>query len=242
MTELDAQTAIQQWPFPQATGRGLKIAVIDSGINLSHPHIHAKTYGVPTYGPDEDISFEDLLGHGTAVTAAIQEKAPGAEYYAVRLFGASLRATSNRLLQAIEWTIANKMDLVNLSLGTPNWDFQHQFELLVNRAAKSGTLLICARHENQRSLLPGMLEGVISVDVDWELPRCTYRVSSSERPHCFLASGFPRSLPGVAPSRNLHGVSFAVANMTGFVARACEMVGTTSLPAVCEALAAEVST
>ena len=38
----------------------------------------------------------------------------------------------------------------------------------------------------------------------------------------FAASGFPRSLPGVPPKRNLHGISFAVANMTGFVARACE--------------------
>ena len=38
----------------------------------------------------------------------------------------------------------------------------------------------------------------------------------------YVASGYPRSLPGVPRERNLHGISFAVANMTGFVARACE--------------------
>jgi len=36
----------------------------------------------------------------------------------------------------------------------------------------------------------------------------------------FFASGYPRSIPGVPQERNLNGVSFAVANMTGFVARA----------------------
>jgi len=41
----------------------------------------------------------------------------------------------------------------------------------------------------------------------------------------FRASGYPRPVPGVPPARNLHGISFAVANMTGFVARACELAG-----------------
>ena len=35
-----------------------------------------------------------------------------------------------------------------------------------------------------------------------------------------IASGYPRSVPGVPPAKNLHGISFAVANATGFVARA----------------------
>ena len=38
----------------------------------------------------------------------------------------------------------------------------------------------------------------------------------------FRASGFARPIPGVRPERNLNGISFAVANVTGFVARACE--------------------
>src|ERR1700675_4251464 len=94
------------------SGRGLKIAVIDSGVNLRHPHICAPTHRVVIDPEAEDRSEDDPVGHGTAVTAAIQEKAPDAEYYALKLFGASLRATSDRLIAAIEWTIENRMDIV----------------------------------------------------------------------------------------------------------------------------------
>ena len=38
----------------------------------------------------------------------------------------------------------------------------------------------------------------------------------------FLASGFPRPIPGVSPARNLGGISFAVANVTGVLARLLE--------------------
>src|SRR6185436_2239327 len=71
-------------------GYGLKIAVIDTGINAGHPHICAPTHAV-VFDPDEtEFSSEDNLGHGTAVTAAIQEKAPLADYYILKLFGNSL--------------------------------------------------------------------------------------------------------------------------------------------------------
>jgi hypothetical protein len=45
------------------------------------------------------------------------------------------------------------------------------------------------------------------------------------------ASGLPREIPGVPPSRNLHGVSFAVANVSAFVARALEGMADRSLAA-----------
>src|SRR6266404_7872067 len=114
--------------FPEATGRGLKIAVIDSGVNAGHPHICAPIHSV-AIDPDDDA--EDTLGHGTAVTAAIQDKAPGAEYYAIKLFGSTLRTTTRRLIEVIEWAIDQRMDLVNLSLGTPNLQYRDELEALV---------------------------------------------------------------------------------------------------------------
>jgi len=62
-------------------GYGLKIAVIDTGVNASHPHICAPTHGIVFDKEETESSCEDVLGHGTAVTAAIQEKAPQADYY-----------------------------------------------------------------------------------------------------------------------------------------------------------------
>jgi len=225
--------------FPGATGRGLKIAVIDSGVNLRHPHICASTRGVVVGTDSQHNSSDDPVGHGTAVTAAIQEKAPDAEYFAVKLFDKSLRATSDRLIEAIEWTIANRMDIVNLSLGTPNFDYRDQFQQLVERAASACLLLVSARCAGQHPVLPGVLEGVIAVDVDWDLSRDRYRVSEANGRPYFLASGYPRPLPGIPPARNLNGISFAVANMTGFVARACERLGNRSFSEICGALAAE---
>jgi subtilisin family serine protease len=205
------------------SGCGLKIAVIDTGINADHPHICAPTHGIVFDPEDDEPSFEDVLGHGTAVTAAIQEKAPQADYYILKLFGKSLRATGHRLLRAIEWTIEHRMDVVNLSLGTRNFDHQPALEALVARAAAADVLLVAARYSEQTPVLPGMLKGVISVDVDWNLHRDQYRVSNeSDGAPVFYASGLPRPLPGIPVSRNLSGISFAVANVTGFVARACK--------------------
>jgi subtilisin family serine protease len=222
-----------------ATGRGLKIAVIDSGVNVRHPHICAPTRGIVIGSEAEDFSSDDPVGHGTAVTAAIQEKAPGAEYFALKLFGASLRASTSRLIEAIAWAIENRMDVVNLSLGTSNFEYRDELQLLVERAALAGTVLVSARSAGQQPVLPGVLEGVIGVEVDWDLPRDRYRVSEANGSPYFLASGYPRPLPGMSPARNLNGISFAVANMTGFVACACETLAGRSFREICKALAAE---
>ena len=229
-------------PFGTATGRGLKIAVIDSGVNVRHPHICAPTRGVAIGSEPDDISCDDPVGHGTCVTAAIQEKAPNAEYYALKLFGPSLRASTGRLIEAIEWTIENRMDVVNLSLGTSNFDFRDELQLLVERATSAGVVLVSARCAGQQPVLPGVLEGVIGVDVDWDLPRDHYRVSDANDPPYFLASGYPRPLPGIPPARNLNGISFAVANMTGFVACAREAVASHSFREICQALTASALT
>ncbi|MBV8906178.1 MAG: S8 family serine peptidase [Acidobacteriia bacterium] len=223
-------------PF-SGTGKGLKIAVIDSGVNAKHPHIHAVTKGVVFGSGEPEASSEDVLGHGTAVMAAIQEKAPAAEYYALRLFSNSLRTTTARLLEAIDWAISNRMDIVNLSLGTPKLEYREELEELVERAAEAGTLIVAARQAGDQPVLPGMLPGVISVGVDWEIPRHQYYPGDGTGPS-FFASGYPRPLPGMPVRRNLHGISFAVANLSGIIARAIEELPDRSFDTVSKLLIA----
>jgi subtilisin family serine protease len=215
-------------PFPGATGKGIKIAVIDSGVNTKHPHIVSKTLSIVD-GEEDNVTGQDMLGHGTAVAAAIQEKAPGAEYFAVKVFHKSLSTTSARLLQAIEWAVDHNVNLINLSLGTTNSDSRPALEALVKRAESRGVILVCARSENESPVLPGILPGVLSVDVDWALGRHSYCSMPAEDDYYYLASGFPRPLPGLPPVRNLSGISFAVANMTGLAARACEQFACRSI-------------
>jgi subtilisin family serine protease len=221
------------------SGYGLKVAVIDTGVNAGHPHICAPTHAVHFDPDDNESSFEDVLGHGTAVTAAIQEKAPQADYYILKLFGDSLRTSTRRLVQAIEWTIEHRMDVVNLSLGSPNFERVEIFEALIARAAAARVVLVAARYAPKGPVLPGMLAGVVSVDVDWDLPRNRYRVSEVSGLPVFYASGYPRPLPGVPVERNLSGISFAVANMTGFVVRVCEELRDRSQDKVLDALTSE---
>ena len=87
------------------------------------------------------------------------------------------------------------------------------------RAAQAGVVVVAAREASGQPILPGCLPLAVGVGLDWSCPRHAYRYEGGT----FFASGYPRSIPGVPAERNLNGISFAVANMTGFVARAREL-------------------
>jgi subtilisin family serine protease len=219
------------------TGKGVRVAVIDSGVRASHPHIGGVTGGV-TIGADlDEKNYIDVIGHGTAVMAAIKEKAPDAEYFAVRVFYSSLRTTVDLLLRAIEWSIANRIDVINLSLGTTNPAHRERFAPVLARLLDKGPVLVSARDADGTPALPGSLPGVIGVDLDWDCPREMYYCKPAAEGLAVVASGYPRSLPGVPRAKNLHGISFAVANTTGFVVRACEGLENRSYDSVCAAMA-----
>jgi subtilisin family serine protease len=198
----------------------VKIAIIDSGIHPGHPHVGpiAGAVGITVDGMDDDGT--DRLGHGTAVAGAIREKAPHAELYAVKVFDRRLTANIDVIVRALGWCREHEMDLVNLSLGTENPAHRDSFL----RAIGNDLLVVSAA-----SALPGSLGMVIGVAADPDCPRDVFRYYDG----MFHASPYPRPIPGVARDRNLHGVSFAVANMTGFAAQALEQ---SSRPQIREAL------
>jgi hypothetical protein len=213
-------------PFPSATGDGVRVAVIDSGVFANHPHISRVTGGISigSDGAVTDGDYVDRLGHGTAVMAAIQEKAPAAAYFAVKVFQAELRTTGAALLGAIDWCVENDMHVVNMSLGSTNHKHAEFFAEAARRAIAQGIVLTAALKAGDEPCYPGCLPEVIGVGLDWDCPRDGYWYDGETGSGVFMASGYPRPVPGVAPARNLHGISFAVANATGFVARASESV------------------
>jgi subtilisin family serine protease len=221
------------------TGRGIRIAVIDSGVHAAHPHVGGVAGGI-AIDPDgrEYDDFVDRLGHGTAVVAAIRDLAPDAAVFAVRVFDRALSTGIDQLVRAIDWAARSRMDVANLSLGTPRMEHEPALRAALDRAAASGLLVVAARDDEGVRYLPGSMAGVVPVQVDWSCPRQEYRLASVDGVTVVRASGLPRSIPGVPPSKNLHGVSFAVANATAFVARALETMGGRSLEAVFEALQA----
>jgi subtilisin family serine protease len=217
----------------------VRIAIIDSGVHAAHPHIGGVAGGVAFDAEGREHSdYVDRLGHGTAVTAAIKEKAPDAELYAVRVFERTLGTPIGTLLRAIEWAAESGMHIANLSLGTSRIEHESALRHAVDRAGARGLVIVSARDDEDVRWLPGSLAGVVPVQLDWDCPRDQYRVAQVDGDTVFRASGFARPIPGVPPERNLNGISFAVANMTGFVARVYESIEDRSVKGIVSALAA----
>ena len=200
----------------------VRIAVIDSGVHAAHPHVNGVAGGVGiTLEGREEADYVDRLGHGTAVTAVIREKAPEAEIFAVKVFHESLATRIGSLVHALEWSARNGVHMINLSLGTMNAQHEAALRTAVDRLAEQGITLVAALEEGGARWLPGSLAGVVPAALDWSCPRDQYRTSTlADGRILYHASGFPRPIPGVPPERNLSGLSFAVANVTGLLARA----------------------
>ena len=225
------------------TGRGVRVAIIDSGVHAAHPHVNGVAGGVAIDDQGrEHGDFVDRLGHGTAVAAAIREKAPDAELYAIKVFDRELATNIDTLIDALDWAGRSGMHLVNMSLGTTKSAHEAALGDAVGRAARQGALVVSARDDGGDRWLPGSLAGVIGVRIDWTLPRDRYRAIEIDGTIVFHASGFAREIPGVPPERNLHGISLAVANMTGFAARAVEECSQRSFEAIVTALVAHSAT
>lgn len=215
-------------PRRTLTGRGIRIAIVDSGVHASHPHVGQAAGGVgfDAHGVAQ-TDYVDRLGHGTAVAGAIREKAPDADLFAVKVFEHALVTNVAALVAAIDWAIAAGMHLINLSLGTPRAAHERALQDAVARAAAHDVVVVSARRADRQpdvAWFPGSLPGVVAVEVDWMIPRDRYRVAEEEGRLVVRASGFPRDIPGVRPEWNVHGVSFAVANVTGFAARTLESI------------------
>lgn len=205
------------------TGKGVQIAVIDSGVHAEHPHVGGVAGG---FGIREDWTvvddYVDRLGHGTAVTAAIREKAPDAEIIAIKVFWRTLSTDVATLARAIDEAAAAGAAVINLSLGTSEMRHRDRLAAAVLRARAHGAVVVAAHDEGGVRWLPGCLEGVVSVRADAALDRDAYEVSTVDDRPVLVTAPYPRDIPGVPRERNLNGISFSVANASAFVARALE--------------------
>ncbi len=119
------------------TGKGIKVAVIDTGIDYSHPDLKANYkggYDVIDYDRDpmETIASQGPpTFHGTHVAGIIGANgkvrgvAPEVDLYAYRALGPGGQGTTEQVIEAIEKAIEDEVDVLNLSLGNtvngPDW-------------------------------------------------------------------------------------------------------------------------
>lgn len=198
----------------------MSVAVIDSGAHVPHPHLPSVEGGVAfdLEGRESDV-WQDRLGHGTAAAAAIHEKAPDAAIHVVKVFDRELATTVATLVRAIDWATERGIRLVNLSLGTPNDFREAELAPAVERAVRRGALIVSAQESDGRIWYPGSMDGVVGVVADVEQERDGVTVVDLDSGPAIRASPYPRPVPGVPPEHNLNGISFAVANATGVLAR-----------------------
>jgi subtilisin family serine protease len=215
------------------TGRGVRIAIVDSGVHAAHPHVGGVAAGV-AIGEDGTLSgdYADRLGHGTAVAAAIREKAPDAALIAIKVFWRSLATDVATIEQAFGLALSHRAQVINVSLGTSAMQHRERLAAAVARAAAGGAIVVAADEDRDVRWLPGALDGVVPVRADWSCDREAYGLAAIDGRTTVLASPYPRDIPGVPRERNLNGVSFAVANASAFVARAVEAGSSLNLTSI----------
>lgn len=129
------------------TGKGVKIAIMDSGI-AAHEDLQVAG-GISTV--DYTESYEDDEGHGTHVAGIIGAKhdekgtdgiAPDADLFAVKVLDDTGEGYLSDLLEGIDWAISNDMDIINLSMGTA--DESDALGEAMQKAYQAGILLVAA--------------------------------------------------------------------------------------------------
>ncbi|OMP68416.1 S8 family peptidase [Domibacillus epiphyticus] len=169
---VQAVNASQAWT-DGFTGAGVKIAVVDTGI-ASHADLSIAG-GMSTV--DYTSSWTDDNGHGTHVAGIIGARkngigtvgvAPEAQLFAVKALGSDGEGKLIDILEAVDWAIANKMDIINLSLGTDG-DSQLLNEMLDN-AYEQGILIVGSAGNNgtedgagETTTYPAKYDSVIAV-------------------------------------------------------------------------------
>jgi minor extracellular serine protease Vpr len=137
-------------------GTGIKIAVIDTGVNFGHPDF-------VTFGKNSDLMKgydfvdldkfpQDVNGHGTQVAGIIsangqlQGIAPEAEIFAYRVSEDGESVPSKLIVKAVEQAMLDDVDIINISLGV---NMTHnEIEKIVNKAVNSGIIIVAAAGNN----------------------------------------------------------------------------------------------
>ncbi|CDQ18925.1 Serine protease, subtilisin family [Halobacillus karajensis] len=193
-------------------GDGVKIAIIDTGIDPDHPDLDI-TKGVSVL--DETESWSDDNGHGTHVAGVIAAEdndigvvgvAPDADIYAVKALNKEGDGWESEIIAGIEWAIKEKVDIINLSLTScqPSTGMKNTLkeaeEAGISVVAASGNGVLCSGEYLNDVMYPARYESVISVGaVDEKNTRALFSYGG-------------KSLDFVAPGTNIYSTYITTEN------------------------------
>ncbi|MBI4056951.1 MAG: S8 family peptidase [Elusimicrobia bacterium] len=138
-----------QAAWSKTRGSGVKVAVIDTGIDASHPDLAGRVAG--GYDAISSGGWKDGHGHGTHVSGIIAAQldgtgvvgvAPDVKLYSVRVLDKEGRGGIVGIIKGILWCAKNHMDVANMSLGSPMSLFPIHWA--VTHARKKGVTIVAA--------------------------------------------------------------------------------------------------
>jgi subtilisin family serine protease len=159
----------REWAWGGSTGRGVKVAIIDSGVEGSHPAVGGRlveSVAVTLDGDDARVAPDDatdMYGHGTACAGIIVGLAPEVEVYSVRVLGSDLRGKGEAFLAGMEWAVERGAQVMNLSLSSKSERLFAQFHDVVDRAYFGHVCLVCAVNNVPGLSYPSTFASVFSV-------------------------------------------------------------------------------
>ncbi len=162
----------REWAWGGSTGKGVRVAVIDSGIEADHPAVGGQVAGsvIVEYDPRSHTQVRiveeparDLFGHGTACAGIIHSLAPEAEQYSVRVLGRDLTGKAMQFAGGLRWAIEHDIHVINLSLSTSKQEFFGLFHDLVDKAYFKNMILVSAVNNVFEASYPSLYSTVFSV-------------------------------------------------------------------------------
>jgi subtilisin len=162
----------RDWAWGGSTGKGVRVAVIDSGIDAHHPALDGCVDvddGVTVSVNEENTAVaerarhDDSFGHGTACAGIIHSIAPDARLTSVKVLGAGLSGRAAGFLRGLTWAIEQGFDIINLSLGTTRRDWALALYELCDQAYFQNSLLVTAANNVAHTSFPSLFASVTSV-------------------------------------------------------------------------------
>lgn len=169
ITPEDALAAIRE-----GRGRGVKIAILDSGVEASHPALGGLELIDDIAVVEDGMKLKvvpgdgrDLFGHGTAVAGIIRETAPEAEIGSIRVLGESLSARTAIILEGARQAIERGYHILNCSLGCGVPEHVLKYKSWVDEAYLKGVHVVaaCNNQDSSRPEWPGFFTSVMTVNM-----------------------------------------------------------------------------
>ena len=212
-----------------ASGRGVSVAIVDSGIDTDHPDLKGKiASSVKARLDDKRVVFEpsdegDSACHGTACAGIISRIAPDAELHSVKVLGAGGLGDGQAFLAGLEYAVNQGYRVINLSLGTTKPQFFAPLHDLLDRAYQAGCVVVAAANNLPQPSFPSVFSSsLISVIKSTETDPLRFGFHFGEvieltAPGVNIRTAWPNG-----GYRNLTGNSFACPHIVGVIARLLE--------------------